>query len=60
MHYDGGYTEDMMSDEVRASTSQYLTFTLAEEQYAVEVYDVKEVLERARKGDWSARAVLDT
>jgi purine-binding chemotaxis protein CheW len=34
-----------MSDDVRASTSQYLTFTLAEEQYAVEVYDVKEVLE---------------
>jgi purine-binding chemotaxis protein CheW len=34
-----------MSDEMRATTSQYLTFTLAEEQYAVEVYDVKEVLE---------------
>ncbi|MDA3948341.1 MAG: chemotaxis protein CheW [Spirochaeta sp.] len=34
-----------MGDEVRATTSQYLTFTLAEEQYAVQVYDVKEVLE---------------
>jgi purine-binding chemotaxis protein CheW len=34
-----------MSDEVRATTSQYLTFMLAEEQYAVQVYDVKEVLE---------------
>lgn len=34
-----------MSDEVRSSSSQYLTFMLAEEQYAVEVYDVKEVLE---------------
>mgnify|MGYP006434630425 CR=1 FL=1 len=34
-----------MGDEVRATTSQYLTFTLADEQYAVQVYDVKEVLE---------------
>lgn len=34
-----------MSDQVSATSSQYLTFTLAEEQYAVEVYDVKEVLE---------------
>ncbi len=34
-----------MSDEMNATTSQYLTFMLAEEQYAVEVYDVKEVLE---------------
>jgi purine-binding chemotaxis protein CheW len=34
-----------MSDELRETTSQYLTFMLAEEQYAVEVYDVKEVLE---------------
>lgn len=34
-----------MSDELSATTSQYLTFTLAEEQYAVQVYDVKEVLE---------------
>lgn len=34
-----------MSDEVRTTTSQYLTFTLADEQYAVQVYDVKEVLE---------------
>lgn len=34
-----------MSDEVRSTSSQYLTFMLAEEQYAVEVYDVKEVLE---------------
>ena len=34
-----------MSDEYATATSQYLTFTLVEEQYAVEVYDVKEVLE---------------
>jgi purine-binding chemotaxis protein CheW len=34
-----------MSDEVATAGSQYLTFTLDEEQYAVEVYDVKEVLE---------------
>lgn len=34
-----------MSDEIRATTNQYLTFTLEDEQYAVEVYDVKEVLE---------------
>lgn len=34
-----------MSDEVRATSHQYLTFTLDDEQYAVEVYDVKEVLE---------------
>ena len=34
-----------MSDDVRASSSQYLTFMLAGEQYGVEVYDVKEVLE---------------
>ena len=34
-----------MSDTVRATSSQYLVFTLAEELYAVEVYDVKEVLE---------------
>ncbi|MFO8042487.1 MAG: chemotaxis protein CheW [Alkalispirochaeta sp.] len=34
-----------MSDETRADSNQYLTFTLLEEQYAVEVYDVKEVLE---------------
>ncbi|HKK47888.1 MAG TPA: chemotaxis protein CheW, partial [Alkalispirochaeta sp.] len=34
-----------MSDEIRTDSNQYLTFTLVEEQYAVEVYDVKEVLE---------------
>ena len=34
-----------MSDEARASLNQYLTFTLAGEQYAVEVGKVKEVLE---------------
>ena len=34
-----------MSDTVRATSSQYLVFTLAGEFYAVEVYDVKEVLE---------------
>jgi len=34
-----------MSDDMRSTTNQYLTFTLDEEQYAVEVYDVKEVLE---------------
>ena len=37
-----------MSDEIRKSgddANQYLTFMLAEEQYAVDVYDVKEVLE---------------
>lgn len=34
-----------MSDETRASLNQYLTFTLAGEQYAVEVGKVKEVLE---------------
>lgn len=34
-----------MSDAVRATSSQYLVFTLAEELYAVEVYNVKEVLE---------------
>ena len=34
-----------MSDEARASLNQYLTFTLAGEQYAVEVHKVKEVLE---------------
>lgn len=34
-----------MSESVTTSASQYLTFTLADEQYAVEVYDVKEVLE---------------
>ena len=34
-----------MSDEMRSTTDQYLTFTLEDEQYAVEVYDVKEVLE---------------
>lgn len=32
-------------EEKDQTTSQYLTFTLADEQYAVEVYDVKEVLE---------------
>lgn len=37
-----------MSEEGRSvatDISQYLTFMLAEEQYAVDVYDVKEVLE---------------
>jgi purine-binding chemotaxis protein CheW len=34
-----------MSDDTRTDSNQYLTFTLVEEQYAVEVYDVKEVLE---------------
>lgn len=34
-----------MSDDIRTDSNQYLTFTLVEEQYAVEVYDVKEVLE---------------
>lgn len=35
-----------MSDDAKAGqTKTYLTFTLAEEQYAVEVYEVKEVLE---------------
>ncbi len=34
-----------MSDDNRSTTNQYLTFTLDGEQYAVEVYDVKEVLE---------------
>ncbi|MEX2442831.1 MAG: chemotaxis protein CheW [Alkalispirochaeta sp.] len=34
-----------MSDDLRTDSNQYLTFTLVEEQYAVEVYDVKEVLE---------------
>ncbi|MFW5696022.1 MAG: chemotaxis protein CheW [Alkalispirochaeta sp.] len=34
-----------MSDDTRTDSNQYLTFTLLEEQYAVEVYDVKEVLE---------------
>ncbi len=34
-----------MSDVARATSSQYLVFTLADEFYAVEVYDVREVLE---------------
>ncbi|WP_018527060.1 chemotaxis protein CheW [Alkalispirochaeta alkalica] len=35
-----------MSDDVqRDERNEYLTFTLADEQYAVGVYDVKEVLE---------------
>ena len=35
-----------MSDDANAGTTNtYLTFTLADEQYAVEVYEVKEVLE---------------
>ena len=34
-----------MSDQARTSHNQYLTFTLAGEQYAVEVGKVKEVLE---------------
>ncbi|MFP4330202.1 MAG: chemotaxis protein CheW [Alkalispirochaetaceae bacterium] len=34
-----------MSDDARAFLNQYLTFTLAGEQYAVEVGKVKEVLE---------------
>ena len=34
-----------MSDQAQASINQYLTFTLAGEQYAVEVGKVKEVLE---------------
>ncbi|MFW6339020.1 MAG: chemotaxis protein CheW [Alkalispirochaetaceae bacterium] len=34
-----------MSDQAEASMNQYLTFTLAGEQYAVEVGKVKEVLE---------------
>lgn len=34
-----------MSDQAQAAMNQYLTFTLAGEQYAVEVNKVKEVLE---------------
>lgn len=34
-----------MSDQAEAATNQYLTFTLAGEQYAVQVNKVKEVLE---------------
>jgi purine-binding chemotaxis protein CheW len=45
LHYDLRTRRNTMSDEVRTTTSQYLTFTLADEQYAVQVYDVKEVLE---------------
>ena len=34
-----------MSDQAQTDMNQYLTFTLAEEQYAIEVGKVKEVLE---------------